>query len=188
MKFVYGPVPSRRLGISLGIDIIPPSTCTFDCIYCQIGKTMQKINHWAGREFPSAEEVIDELKSHIKGYDKIDFITISGSGEPTLNPNLGEIVERIRAFTDLPMALITNSSLLTYETVLNNAKKFDVVMPSLDAGDNKIFKIASSVLVVVDILLIVVEEVLDIMNVAQKKYIQQSQQLKDVTPEKEERK
>lgn len=80
------------------------------------------------------------LKLHLKKYDKVDFITISGSGEPTLNPQLGEIAKRIRALTNLPLVLITNSSLLTYDTVLNNAKKFDIVMPSLDAGDNKTFK------------------------------------------------
>ena len=141
MNYVYGPVPSRRLGISLGIDIVPPSTCTFSCIYCQLGKTLHKVNHWPGIEFPNADEVTSDLTFQLKKYDQIDFITISGSGEPTLNPHLGEITERIRSLTPLPLVLITNSSLLTYDTVLSNAKKFDVVMPSLDAGDNKTFKL-----------------------------------------------
>lgn len=140
MSYVYGPVPSRRLGISLGIDIVPPSTCTFDCVYCQLGKTLHKVDNWVGIEFPNTEEIMRALKLHLKKYDKVDFITISGSGEPTLNPQLGEIANRIRALTNLPLVLITNSSLLTYDTVLNNAKKFDIVMPSLDAGDNKTFK------------------------------------------------
>lgn len=140
MNYVYGPVPSRRLGISLGIDIVPPSTCTFDCVYCQLGKTRYKVRDWTDLEFPNTEEVLKGVKNHIKKHNNLDFITISGSGEPTLNPNLGEIAEKIRALTNIPLALITNSSLLTHDTVLNNAKKFDVVMPSLDTGDNKTFK------------------------------------------------
>ena len=140
MNFVYGPVPSRRLGISLGIDIVPPSTCTFDCVYCQLGKTLHKVNHWAGIKFPDTEEIMRTLKLHPQKYDKVDFITISGSGEPTLNPQLGEIAKRIRALTNLPLVLITNSSLLTYETVLDSAKKFDIVIPSLDAGDIRTLK------------------------------------------------
>ncbi len=141
MNFVYGPVPSRRLGISLGIDIVPPSTCTFDCVYCQLGKTLHKVNHWEGLKFPNADKIIEDLETKLKKYDNVDYITISGSGEPTLNPHLGEIAKKIRAFTNLPLVLITNSSLLTYDTVLDNARKFDIVMPSLDAGDNKTFKI-----------------------------------------------
>lgn len=140
MSLIYGPVPSRRLGISLGIDIVPPSTCTFDCIYCQLGRTLHKVSCWDGIEFPTVDEIIESLKVHLKKYDKVDYITISGSGEPTLNPYLGEIADEIHSITSVPVALITNSSLLTHDTVLNNAKKFDIVMPSLDAGDNRTFK------------------------------------------------
>ncbi len=140
MNYVYGPVPSRRLGISLGIDIVPSLTCTFDCVYCQLGKTKNKVRDWTDIKFPSTEKILKNVKHHIEKYNTVDFITISGSGEPTLNPDLGEIAEGIRALTNIPLALITNSSLLTYEHVLNNVKKFDIVMPSLDAGDNKTFK------------------------------------------------
>lgn len=140
MSFIYGPVPSRRLGISLGIDIVPSLTCTFDCVYCQLGKTKNKVRDWTDIKFPSTEKILKNVKYHIEKYSTVDFITISGSGEPTLNPDLGEIAERIRTLTNIPLALITNSSLLTYEYVLNNVKKFDIVMPSLDAGDNKTFK------------------------------------------------
>ena len=140
MSFIYGPVPSRRLGISLGIDVVPSLTCTFDCVYCQLGKTKNKVRDWTDIKFPSTEKILKNVKHNIEKYSTLDFITISGSGEPTLNPDLGEIAERIRALTNIPLALITNSSLLTYEYVLSNVKKFDIVMPSLDAGDNKTFK------------------------------------------------
>ena len=140
MSFIYGPVPSRRLGISLGIDVVPTSTCTFDCVYCQLGKTLHKVSHWKGLELPNTDEIIENLKMHLKKYNNLNYITISGSGEPTLNPHLGEIAEEIRSLTKVPLALITNSSLLIHDSIIDNAKKFDIVMPSLDAGDNKTFK------------------------------------------------
>lgn len=140
MSFIYGPVPSRRLGISLGIDVVPTSTCTFDCVYCQLGKTLHKVSHWKGLELPNTDEIIENLKINLKKYDNLNYITISGGGEPTLNPYLGEMAEEIRSLTKVPLVLITNSSLLIHDTVVNNAKKFDIVMPSLDAGDNKAFK------------------------------------------------
>jgi wyosine [tRNA(Phe)-imidazoG37] synthetase (radical SAM superfamily) len=140
LSYIYGPVPSRRLGISLGIDVVPTSTCTFDCVYCQLGKTLHKVSHWKGLKFPNTDEIIENLKINLKKYDNLNYITISGGGEPTLNPHLGEIAEEIRSFTKVLLALITNSSLLIHDTVIANAKKFDIVMPSLDAGDNKTFK------------------------------------------------
>lgn len=140
LSCVYGPVPSRRLGVSLGIDIVPASTCTFDCIYCQLGKTRHKVRNWGGIEFPNTNEILEDLKVELDKTEVPDYITVSGSGEPTLHPDLGDIVDGIRKFTDIPLVLITNSSLLTYDTVLGNAKKFDIVMPSLDAGDNRTFK------------------------------------------------
>lgn len=142
MSYIYGPVPSRRLGISLGIDPVPPLTCTFDCIYCQLGKTKRKISHWREidpESFPIVEKIVAELKEELERYEVIDYITASGSGEPTLNLNLGELASEIRRITNIPLALITNSSLLTYSEVLQSAKCFDLVLPSLDAGDNGTF-------------------------------------------------
>jgi wyosine [tRNA(Phe)-imidazoG37] synthetase (radical SAM superfamily) len=137
---VYGPVPSRRLGRSLGIDIIPPFTCTFDCIYCQLGKTKNKVKDWKGLICPQMDDIVNELKQRLGEINKIDFITVSGSGEPTLNKDLGNIASSIRDISDLPLVLITNSSLLWQPDVLSNAKKFDIVMPSLDAGSDKLFR------------------------------------------------
>mgnify|MGYP001065931935 CR=1 FL=1 len=141
MGIIYGPVPSRRLGMSLGIDPIPRLICTFDCIYCQLGKKRFKVR---GPEdvrgsFPSPDKIAGEVKRALEKYEHIDYITFSGSGEPTLNPRLGEAVEKIRKFTQIPIALITNSSLLTRQSVLDAAAGFDVTLPSLDAGDQDMF-------------------------------------------------
>lgn len=141
MGHIYGPVPSRRLGISLGIDPIPKMTCTFDCIYCQLGRNKRKVAHWSevNEEFPTPRELLQEFKKAFEKYRAIDYITGSGSGEPTLNHRLGELAELLRRETDIPLALITNSSLLIYNEVLEAAKQFDIVLPTLDAGDNVTF-------------------------------------------------
>jgi len=145
---VYGPVPSRRLGISLGIDPIPKLVCTFDCIYCQLGRNKRKVAHWseldeaeagAEAEFPTPRELLREVEEALEKYEAIDCITVSGSGEPTLNPRLGELAELLRQKTDVPLALITNSSLLIHDEVLEAAKRFDLVLPTLDAGDQATF-------------------------------------------------
>lgn len=138
MKTVYGPVPSRRLGASLGIDLTP-LTCTFDCIYCQIKRKNIKTNNGKNLKIPKKEEILKELKESLNSYKKIDYITFSGSGEPTLNPELGEIINEIRKITDIKIALITNSSLLKYKKVIESAKKVDLILPSLDATDNETF-------------------------------------------------
>ncbi|MCF7876686.1 radical SAM protein [Candidatus Bipolaricaulota bacterium] len=144
MSCVYGPVPSRRLGSSLGLDVIPPYTCTFDCIYCQLERTAQKVsgvNELDRYDFPATDEVVSEVREALGKYDDIDYIAFSGSGEPTLNPNLGTIVSQLRKITDLPIALITNSSLLTEGKVLESAQQFDLALPSLDVGNQKSFRI-----------------------------------------------
>jgi wyosine [tRNA(Phe)-imidazoG37] synthetase (radical SAM superfamily) len=141
MNIVYGPVPSRRLGMSLGIDPIPRLTCTFDCIYCQLGRKRYKVRgpQEVKEPFPSPQEIAEEVRVALEEHAHIDYVTFSGSGEPTLNPRLAEAVESLRKITDIPLALITNSSLLTREEVLDAAALFDLVLPSLDAGDLKTF-------------------------------------------------
>jgi len=141
MELVYGPVPSRRLGMSLGVDPIPKLTCTFDCIYCQLGKKRYKVRgpEEVKEPFPTPEEIATEVKEALSKHAHIDYITFSGSGEPTLNPQLGDTVEEIRKFTGIPIALITNSSLLARPAVLDAAASFDLVLPSLDAGSQKTF-------------------------------------------------
>ena len=141
MAIVYGPVPSRRLGMSLGIDPIPRLVCTFDCIYCQLGRKRYKVHgpEEVAEPFPTPDEIADAVKAAFAEHSHIDYITFSGSGEPTLNPRLGEAVEKIRRFTQIPIALITNSSLLTRPEVFAAAASFDLVVPSLDAGDQPTF-------------------------------------------------
>ncbi len=141
MAIVYGPVPSRRLGMSLGIDPIPRLVCTFDCVYCQLSRKRYVVHgpEEVAEPFPTPDEIADAVKEALKKRAHVDYITFSGSGEPTLNPGLGEAVEEIRRFTNLPIALITNSSLLTRPEVFAAATAFDLVLPSLDAGDQGTF-------------------------------------------------
>jgi len=130
MKYVFGPVPSRRLGMSLGVDIVPFKVCTFDCIYCQLGVTTRKI---IDREnFVPQDEVITEIREVVEK-ENVDFITFSGSGEPTLNSQLGEMIRDVKAFTDAPVAVITNGSLLYRDDVRKDLNEADLVVPSLDA-------------------------------------------------------
>jgi len=135
--YVFGPVPSRRLGASLGIDIIPRKYCSFDCIYCQLGKTTHKIIE--RKSFFDPHEIVKEALKKIRIHQNIDFITFSGSGEPTLNADIGFIINELKQHTNLSIAVITNSSLLFKEDVQNELNNADVVLPSLDAVSQDIF-------------------------------------------------
>ncbi|MCX5637222.1 MAG: radical SAM protein [Planctomycetota bacterium] len=137
-KYLYGPVPSRRLGRSLGIDIVPFKLCTLDCVYCQLGRTTEKTIE--RRDYVPIEAVLAELKDTLKEGLEADFITISGSGEPTLNSRLGELIDGIKKITDIPVAVITNGTLLYREDVRADCTKADLVVPSLDAGDEATFR------------------------------------------------
>lgn len=141
MSLVYGPVPSRRLGMSLGIDPIPRLTCTFDCLYCQLGTKRRVVSgpEDVSESFPSPEAIVEAVRTAIECHDRIDYLTFSGSGEPTLNPRLAEMVEALRAISRIPIALITNASLLTRPEVMAAAVQCDLVLPSLDAGDQETF-------------------------------------------------
>ena len=142
---VYGPVPSRRLGLSLGIDPVPKLTCTFDCVYCQLGKKRYKVRgpEEVDEAFPTPERIADSVVRTLEKRKQVDYVTFSGSGEPTLNPSLGEAIERIRRATSIPIALVTNSSLLTRPEVLDAAAACDLVLPSLDAGDQETFELVN---------------------------------------------
>jgi wyosine [tRNA(Phe)-imidazoG37] synthetase (radical SAM superfamily) len=137
-KYLYGPVPSRRLGRSLGIDIVPLKHCTLDCVYCQLGRTTQKTIE--RRDYVPVEAVLTELRDTLKKGLKADFITISGSGEPTLNSRLGDLIDGIKKITDIPVAIMTNGTLLYREDVRADCAKADLVVPSLDAGDEAAFQ------------------------------------------------
>lgn len=136
MKHVFGPVPSRRLGRSLGIDLVPFKTCSYDCIYCQLGRTTNKTIQ--RRQWISMDAVLDEIKEKLSS--KPDYITLSGSGEPTLSTGLGALIEGIHALTDTPVAVLTNGSLLWQEEVRREIAGAQLIVPSLDAGDALLFE------------------------------------------------
>lgn len=139
MKTIFGPVPSRRLGFSLGVDIIPYKTCSFDCIYCELGKTDCKTIEPVG--VIQAESVLKELEGVLSAsLLTLDYITVSGSGEPTLHPQLGLLIQEIKKMARVPIALLTNGSLLFKEEVLERVLAADVVVPSLDAPDRMVFQ------------------------------------------------
>ena len=135
-KYIFGPVPSRRLGRSLGIDLVPFKTCTYDCIYCQLGKTTNKT--FERKEWSPFEEIISQLKEKL--YLKPDYITLSGSGEPTLFSRCEELIRRIKEITNIPVAVLTNGSLLWLPEVRKSLLEADLVIPSLDAGSNHLFQ------------------------------------------------
>ena len=135
MGYIFGPVPSRRLGRSLGVDIVPFKTCTYDCIYCQLGRTTHKTVE--RREWVPMEDVLEELRQKLA--TKPDYITLSGSGEPTLYSRLDELLARIRAMTNVPVAVLTNGSLLWQPELRRQLTNANLVIPSLDAGDSIMF-------------------------------------------------
>ncbi len=137
--YVFGPVPSRRLGRSLGIDITPYKTCTFDCVYCQLGRTTERTVQ--RREYVPKNMVLAELKGFLdKSVGDIDCITFAGSGEPTLHSKIGEMIDAIKTMTDVPVVVITNGSLLFLEDVRNDLMNADLVLPSLDAATTPVFR------------------------------------------------
>jgi wyosine [tRNA(Phe)-imidazoG37] synthetase (radical SAM superfamily) len=137
--YVFGPVPSRRLGRSLGIDLVPLKTCTFDCIYCQLGRTQNKTVE--RRAYVPGKVVIQELEKKLSSLSSPpDYITFSGSGEPTLNSEIGWLINEINQISKIPIAVLTNGSLLHLETVRNALLNADLVIPSLDAASAQLFK------------------------------------------------
>jgi wyosine [tRNA(Phe)-imidazoG37] synthetase (radical SAM superfamily) len=134
---IYGPVPSRRLGFSLGVDILPYKTCTLDCIYCQLGPTPKKTVQQ--EEYFSSDRILAQIKKALLSGQRIDYITFSGSGEPTLNAALGKLIRKIKKITDIPMAVLTNSTLLKDARVRKALQLADLVVPSLDAAAQEEF-------------------------------------------------
>ena len=135
-KHVFGPVPSRRLGISLGVDLVKPKSCNMNCVFCECGATPKLA---VKREsFKDIKEVESEIKSVLKDV-KPDYITFSGSGEPTLSKDLGEIINWIKDNTDANVCLITNSLLLNDDEVINEVLRADLIIPTLNSVDDEIF-------------------------------------------------
>ncbi len=138
MRYIFGPVFSRRLGLSLGVDLVPHKVCSMDCLYCEVGPTTEKTLERA--EYVPLAGVISELKEYLSFKPEIDFITFSGYGEPTLFSRLGELVEFLKSNYPYRLALLTNASLLKKEDVLSDVRRVDVVLPSLDAGSEEVFR------------------------------------------------
>jgi wyosine [tRNA(Phe)-imidazoG37] synthetase (radical SAM superfamily) len=134
---VYGPVPSRRLGRSLGVDVVPFKNCPYNCLYCQLGPTTHRTS--TRESFFPWEAILAETLERAAA-SRPRYITISGSGEPTLFRDLGPLIEGIKAGTDTPVALLTNGALFGDEEVRRAAALADVVLPSLDAGDEAFFQ------------------------------------------------
>ena len=134
--YVFGPVPSRRLGRSLGVSPIPPKTCSYSCVYCQLGRTTRLQSK--RESFYAKEEILEEV---LRALDRStpDFVTFTGDGEPTLCRDLGWLIRSVRSSCDVPIAVITNGSLMFRKDVRQDLEKADLVMPSLDAGDPSTF-------------------------------------------------
>jgi wyosine [tRNA(Phe)-imidazoG37] synthetase (radical SAM superfamily) len=136
----YGPVASRRFGYSLGIDIIPYKICSFDCVYCQLGKTTTKTIERNKYKKINLDDFTLNLKEIIKNTKKIDYITFSGSGEPTLNSDIGILISAVKKITNIPVAVLTNGSILSRKDVIEDLQNADLIKVSLDAANESIFK------------------------------------------------
>jgi wyosine [tRNA(Phe)-imidazoG37] synthetase (radical SAM superfamily) len=134
--YAFGPVPSRRLGRSLGVDLVPHKTCSFDCVYCQLGRTTCLTLDRA--EWAPPDDVVADVVRKLP--TRPDFLTLSGSGEPTLHAGLAELVRRLRAVSDVPIAVRTNGSLLHLPEVRRAVRGADRVIPSLDVPDEALFQ------------------------------------------------
>jgi wyosine [tRNA(Phe)-imidazoG37] synthetase (radical SAM superfamily) len=138
LRYVFGPVWSRRLGRSLGIDLVPFKTCTYDCLYCQLGRTTCKTA--ARLEYVPVDAVLDEVERRLASGPPPDYLTLSGSGEPTLHSRVGELISGLRRLSDRPIAVLTNGSLLWSPEVHRSLLEADLILPSLDAGEEALFR------------------------------------------------
>lgn len=139
MNYLFGPVPSRRLGVSLGVDLVPYKVCSLNCVYCEVGHTTNLTIE--RKEFIPIEEIIKELDGYLSHKPELDFITFSGQGEPTLNSGLGKVIDFIKDnFPLYKVAVITNGTLFWDKEVRDEVKRADVLLPSLDAVSELIFR------------------------------------------------
>lgn len=137
-NYLYGPVPSRRLGFSLGVDLLPFKTCSLDCVYCQLGPEPKTTVRRSA--FVPARAVLAQVRKAVASGRTIEAITFSGSGEPTLHSGIGTIIRGIKRFTRIPVVVLTNSSCLTSPAVRRDLRQADIVVPSLDAADEAVFR------------------------------------------------
>ena len=142
MKYIFGPVPSKRLGQSLGIDPIPSKVCNWNCIYCQLGRTKLMSRGKERKEYYPRQDILAEFKQAISEHkrEEIDWITFVGSGEPTLHSGIGWLIKEVKKFGQYPTAIITNGSLLYLQEGREDLYDADAVMPSLDAGSENLYR------------------------------------------------
>lgn len=141
MRYIYGPIKSRRLGLSLGLSLSSEKICDLDCIYCQWGSAGKTV--FERKEYAKAADIIDELKTWMQENrqtaKELKFVTLSGLGEPTLNTCIGDLISQVKKITGLQIAIITNSTLLGNPLVRKDLLMADLIVPSLDAADAQIF-------------------------------------------------
>ena len=138
-KYIFGPVPSRRLGMSLGVDLVPKKVCSLDCVYCEVGQTTKLTTDRL--EYIKLNKVKDELDHYFNNNPDPDYITFSGSGEPALNLYIGDVLDFIKSKRPaIPIAVLTNGTMFYDSDVRNALMKADVVLPSLDAATEEVFR------------------------------------------------
>ena len=137
-KYLFGPVPSRRLGMSLGVDLVPHKVCSLNCVYCECGRTTKLTTE--RKEYIPYDEVVKELSDYFKNNPPPDYITFSGSGEPTLNSRIGEVLHFIKTHSNVPVAVLTNGTLFYDKEVRKELLDADVILPSLDAAEERAFR------------------------------------------------
>ena len=137
-KHLFGPVPSRRLGISLGIDLIPYKTCSLDCVYCECGRTTELTV--CRKEYVPTDSVLEELDFFLKERPHLDYVTFAGSGEPLLHSGIGRIIGWMKKrYPEYYVAVLTNGTLLTQQEMRAQIAEADLVIPSLDAVSEELF-------------------------------------------------
>ena len=138
MTYVFGPVPSRRLGLSLGVDLIPPKTCTYNCLYCQVGRTNHKTIETD--IYVPTMEVIAECKTKLERVEP-DVVTLAGSGEPTLHSQIDQVISSIKKISEKQIAILTNGSLLWDEQIRKRVLGADIILPTLSTANEKTFQL-----------------------------------------------
>jgi wyosine [tRNA(Phe)-imidazoG37] synthetase (radical SAM superfamily) len=137
-KYLFGPVPSRRLGMSLGVDLVPHKVCSLNCVYCECGRTTDLTT--GRKEYLSYNEVVQEIAHYLKYNPNPDYITFSGSGEPSLNSRIGDVLRFIKSNSNVPVAVLTNGTLFYDKAVREELLEANVVLPSLDAAEEVAFR------------------------------------------------
>lgn len=138
-KYLFGPVPSRRLGMSLGVDLVPKKVCSLNCVYCEVGETTKlTLNR---KEYVKQDKIIAELKQFMSNAPKVDYITFSGYGEPTLNSRIGKVLSHIKQhYPDVKTAVLTSGALLYDKEMRDELLESDLILPSLDAASQAVFE------------------------------------------------